>query len=322
MQGICQTFVIPNVTATSIAVDTNYLYYTQGKKVLRCPKIGCGQLAPTPLDDMGATGTDTWSVAVFNGSLFFMSAPTQSGTEHDDLFMCQLIGCTSPPPTFATARYAVAYLWNAGNDVYWSDMNDIKQTSRRTCQPNNGACDAPMVIIPESVDQRLLAASASEFYFVDALGLQKCTWAKCPGTTSTATGATLLLGPVGTGLVPTEVFYFNGLIYMQFGDANHTLSGAIRTCTPGDCDNHTAKTIIQGRDPLVGMTVDAQGEYWIEDNVLYMCTANGCLGGAKTLATGVTHTFNTALSTRPIVTDDAFIYWLDDDAGVVKALAK
>ena len=53
-----------------------------------------------------------------------------------------------------------------------------------------------------------------------------------------------------------------------------------------------------------------------------MCTANGCLGGAKPLATSVTHTFNSALATRPIVTDDAFVYWLNDDAGVVKAIAK
>jgi hypothetical protein len=298
------------------------MYFTQGKKVLRCAKTGCGGLTPVQIDDMGATGYDTWSVNVTNGTVFFMSAPTQAGTEHDDLFYCPLAGCPSPAPILASARYMVNYLWNVGNDVYHSDA-DLKRTYRRVCQPNGGACDAAMTtIIPEGVDLRLLAASANEFYFVDALGLQKCPYAGCPGTTATATGATLLLGPQGAGLVPTLVFYFNGLIYMQFGDANHTLSGAIKTCTPADCDNHVAKTIIQGRNPLVGLTVDAQGEYWIEDNVLYMCTANGCLGGAKTLATGVTRLFNTALSTRPIVTDDAFIYWLNDDAGVVKAIAK
>ena len=318
--GVCQPFVVPGVTASSIAVDSGNLYFTQSTKVLRCPEAGCGGLAPAQLDDMGPTGYGTWSVNVTNGSLFFMSSPTQSGTEHDDLFMCMLAGCPSPAPTVATARYGVAYLWNSGSDIYYSDT-DAKATYRRACLPNGGTCDATVTIIPEGVDQRLLAASATEFYFVDALGLQKCPYAGCPGTTAAATGATLLLGPVGAGSLPTEVFYFNGLIYLQFGDT-HTLSGAIRTCNPVDCDGHVAKPIIQGHDVLVGLSVDAQGEYWIEGTTLYMCAANGCLGGAKTLATGVTHTFNPALSTRPIVTDDAFVYWLNDDAGVVKAVAK
>jgi len=186
-----------------------------------------------------------------------------------------------------------------------------------------------MQIIPEAIGQRLLAASSTEFYFVDSLGLQKCAYTGCTGTTSTATGATLLVGPIGVGLIPTEIFYFNGLIYMQYGDTQHTASGAIRTCTPGNCDNATPKAIVQGQgDPIVGLTVDAQGEYWFQAGNLYMCTANGCIGGPKTLATGVTYVLNDALSTRPIVTDDAFVYWLNDGTGNansasnVKAIAK
>ncbi len=284
--------------------------------MLACPKTGC-VLQPTQLDDMGINGYSTWSVVVTNGTLFFMSAPTQAGTEHDDLFICPLTGCPAPPTILAAARFGVSYLTNAGNDVYWSDQ-DAKRTYRRACQPNAGPCDigAP-TIIPEGIDLRLLAARADEFYFVDALGLQKCPYAGCPGTVATATGATPL-----SPLIPTGVLYFGGLIYMQFGDAMHTLNGAIRTCTPGDCDAHVAKNFIANRDVVRGLTVDKDGVYWMESTTLFSCPRSGCVGGPKTLATGVARTFNTALSAQLIVTDDAFVYWINDDAGVVKRIAK
>ena len=317
--GVCQPFVLPGITASSISVDTTSLYFTSSTKVLACPKTGC-VLQPTQLDDMGPTGYSTWAVNVTNGSLFFMSAPTQAGTEHDDLFLCPLAGCPSPAPPIATARFGVSYLSNSGNDVYWADA-DQRATFRRVCQPDGGTCDAIVTIIPEAVEMRHLAARSDEFYFVDTLGLQKCPYAGCPGTVATATGATLLTGMVGTSL-PTAVLYYNGLVYMQFGDTMHTLNGAIRTCSPADCDAHVPKTIVSGRDPLSGLAVDANGVYWLEDNTLYSCAPNGCVGGAKTLATGITRTLNTGLNPWPIVTDSAFIYWINDDAGVVKALAK
>ncbi|HXI57557.1 MAG TPA: hypothetical protein VNO55_15930 [Polyangia bacterium] len=315
-RGACQPSVIPGVLASSIAVDASRLYFTNSTKVLACPKTGC-VLQPTQLDDMGSGGYSTWSVVVTNGSLFFMSAPTQAGTEHDDLFMCPLAGCPSPAPILAMARFGVSYLTNAGNDVYWSDTDGTKLTYRRVCQPNAGACDTPVTIVPEGVNLGLLGARSDEFYFVDALGLQKCPYAGCPGTTAAATGATVL-----TSLVPTAVVVFGNLIYMQFGDDMHTLNGAIRTCTPGDCDAHVPRNFIANREAIRGLTVDANGVYWMEQTTLYSCPLTGCLGGAKTLATGVTRTFNSALSTRPIVTDDAFVYWINDDAGVVKRIAK
>ncbi|HEY2903142.1 MAG TPA: hypothetical protein VGL59_21345 [Polyangia bacterium] len=315
-RGVCQPYVLPGVAAaSSIAVDASLIYFTSGTKVSACPKSGC-VLQPTQLDDMGNGGYDTWSVVVTNGSLFFMSAPTQPGTEHDDLFMCPLTGCPAPAPTIATARFGVGYETNAGNDVYWSDQ-DAKKTYRRACLPNAGTCDVTVTIIPEGLDQRALAARSDEFYFVDALGLQECPYAGCSGTLPTATGATLL-----TALIPTAVIYFNGLIYMQFGDQQHTLNGAIRTCTPGDCDAHTPKNFIINHDVIDGLAVDANGVYWMEDMNLYSCPLTGCVGGAKKLASNITGPSNSGLSAHLIVTDDAFVYWIDDVAGTVKRIAK
>lgn len=314
-RGVCQPYVLPDVTASSIAVDDSRLYFTQSTKVLACPKTGC-VLAPTQLDDMGVNGYSTWSVVVTNGTLFFMSAPTQAGTEHDDLFICPLTGCPAPPTILGAARFGVSYLTNAGNDVYWSDQ-DAKKTYRRTCQPNAGMCADAVTVIPEGVALSALDARADEFYFVDTLGLQKCPFAGCPGTTATATGATLL-----TSLVPTGVVYYGGLVYLQFGDAMHTLNGAIRTCTPVDCDGHMPKNFLANRDVVRGLTVDADGVYWMEQTTLYACPRTGCVGGPKTLATNVTRMTNSALSTRLIVTDAQFVYWINDDAGVVKRVAK
>jgi len=268
---------------------------------------------------MGSGGYDTWSAVVTNGSLFFMSAPTQAGTEHDDLFMCPLAGCPSPAPPIATARFGVQYLTNAGNDVYWAD-GDAKKTYRASCLPNAGACSATVTIVPEAVDLRLLAARSDEFYFVDALGLQKCPLAGCPGTLATATGATPLAAL--STLLPTAVEYFGGLIYLQFGDEMHTLNGAIKTCTPVNCDAGVPKNFIINHEAIRGLHVDTNGVYWMEQTTLYSCPLTGCVGGPKTLATGVTRTFNTALSTRLIVTDDAFVYWINDDLGAVKRVAK
>ena len=96
--GVCQATTLAGVTAaTSISVDATRIYFTSSTKILACPKSGC-VLAPTQLDDMGMGGYSTWAVNVTNGNLFFMSAPTQAGTEHDDLFECPLTGCPSPAP--------------------------------------------------------------------------------------------------------------------------------------------------------------------------------------------------------------------------------
>jgi hypothetical protein len=289
-------------------VDQTQIYFSQGNKLLACPKSGC-VLQPTQLDDMGVDGYPITGVMVTNGSLFFVSAPTQA-TERDSVFMCPLAGCPSPAPTIVHS--GLQGLWwygNAGNDVYYSV--DGKQTSRLSCLPNAGACATGSVVVPETPD--LLVANSSEIYFSDTLGLQKCPYAGCPGTTSTATGATVL-----TSTVPTNVRYFagTGLLYMSFGDANHFGSGAIRTCSTDSCDSQTPKTFASGRDVISGLTVDANGVTWVETSTIYTCPITGCVGGPRMLAGGIT-----AMNVQP-VTDDAFVYWIDDANGTVKRVAK
>jgi hypothetical protein len=249
-----------------------------------------------------------------------MSAPTQAGTEHDDLFECPLAGCPSPAPIIGAAMpYGVNYLANAGNDVYWSD-DQAKKTFRRACPANSGQCDTtvPVVtVLNESVSPHLLAGSAgTEFYFVDAAGLQKCAYAGCPGTPAVPTPTVL------TTMLPTGVVAYGGLLYLQFGDTMHTLNGAIRTCNPVDCDAQTPKNFIANRDPISALTIDAQGVYWIEDMNIYSCPRSGCVGGARMLASGLVPTVTPAYNAHPIVTDDAFVYWIQDAAGTVMRIAK
>jgi len=306
--GLCQPMALTGVIASSISVDQTQLYFSNGNKLLACPKSGC-TLQPTQLDDMGVDGYPVGDVLVTNGSLFFESAPTQN-TERDSVFMCPLVGCPSPAPTIVHS--GLEGLWwfgNTGNDVYYSI--DGKQASRLSCQPNAGTCSTGSVVVPEI--PTFLTANSSEIYFVDTLGLQKCPYAGCPGTTATATGATVL-----SSMVPTGIVYFagTGLIYMSFGDSNHFGSGAIRTCTTASCDTQTPKVFVSGRDVLTGLTVDANGVYWVETSVIYTCPITGCVGGPKMMATGIS-----APTVQP-VTDDAFVYWIDDPAGTVKRVAK
>jgi hypothetical protein len=320
MLGVCQATTLAGVTAaTSISVDATQIYFTTGTKILACPKSGC-VVAPTQLDDMGTGGYSIWAVNVTNGNLFFMSAPTQAGTEHDDLFECPLAGCPSPAPVIGMAMpYGVDYLANAGNDVYWSD-DQAKKTFRRACPASSGVCDAtvPVVtVLNESVGPHLLAGSAgTELYFVDAAGLQKCPYAGCPGTPAVPTPTVL------TTMLPTGVVAYGGLLYLQFGDLMHTLNGAIRTCNPVDCDAQTPKSFIANRDPITALTVDAQGVYWLEDTNIYTCPRTGCVGGARMLATSLVPGPNSGFNAHPIVTDDAFVYWIQDAAGTVMRIAK
>jgi hypothetical protein len=319
--GVCQPTTVAGVTAaTSISVDATQIYFTTGTKILACPKSGC-VLAPTQLDDMGMGGYSTWAVTVTNGNLFFMSAPTQAGTEHDDLFECPLTGCPSPAPIIGVAMpYGVNYLANAGSDVYWAD-DQVNKTFRRACPPNGGVCDAttaPVVtVLNESFAPGQVAAIASTaFYFVDAAGLQKCPYAGCPGTPPVPTPTVL------TTMIPTGVVAYGGLLYLQFGDTMHTLNGAIRTCTPIDCDAMPPKNFIANRDPISALTVDAQGVYWMEDSNIYFCPRTGCVGGARMLASGLVPIVTPGFNAHPIVTDDAFVYWIQDAAGTVMRIAK
>lgn len=298
---------LSGISATSISVDQTQIYFSNANKLLACPKSGC-VLAPTQLDDMGTSGYPVGNVLVTNGSLFFVSAPTQS-TERDSVYLCPLAGCPSPATIIAHGGLNGLYWFgNAGNDVYYSI--DAKQVSRLSCQPNAGACTTGSPVVPEIPN--VLVANSSEIYFVDTLGLQKCPYAGCPGT-ATATGATVL-----TSLVPTGIVFSagTGLVYMAFGNMNQFGSGAIRTCTMATCDAQMPKVFVSGRDVVTGLTVDATGVYWVETSTLYTCPITGCVGGPRTLATGIT-----ATTVQP-VTDDAFVYWIDDAAGTVKRVAK
>jgi len=161
-----------------------------------------------------------------------------------------------------------------------------------------------VILLNTAVNVRKFAARSDEIYFVDALGLEKCPYAGC-------TTATLLSSQIPTGIV-----YFGGMIYMQYGDAMHTLNGAIRTCNPVDCDGGKPKDFLAHRDPIDGLTVDTNGVYWLEDNTIYSCPLSGCVGGPKTLATGVTRMINPITDTHVLTTDDTFVYWINDGSSV------
>jgi hypothetical protein len=309
--GVCEPVAIPGITtASSLAVAGNTLYFTSDHLVLACPKSGCVN-QPTQLDDQSINGYATWSVQVANGTLFFMSAPTQQGTEHDDLFNCPLAGCPSPPQIIAPARFGVDFLGTLGYDVFFADF-DAKYTARRTCQPSYGACEPQVNLIDQGYNNNEFAASTDQIFYVDGNGVEKCPYAGC-GTPSVPTKLSASL--------PTGITYSAGLVYMKFGNANQTLSGAIRTCTPGDCDGDKPKDFIIHRDPIDAFTIDADGVYWIEDQRLYACPRTGCVGGPKTLATNVTRAID-GRNPWTIVTDAAFVYWINDTAGIAMRIAK
>jgi hypothetical protein len=318
-RGVCDAVALPNLTAaSSFWVDGKTLYFTNAHRVLACPSSGCVN-QPTQLFDPGPNGYDAASVSASNGTLYFMSAPVQA-TERDAVYNCALTGCVAPLTAVAAGGFGVDYIDNFAGDVYYSISG--RDLVRRSCAADFGACTAA-VTVHDSVSptSRQLAASTDQVFFVDANGVEKCPYAGC-GSPSTSTSLTTS--------VPTGIAYFNGLVYMQFGTDNTLFSGAIRTCTPGDCDTNKPKDIIARRNTIFAFTVDNNGVYWIEEgqsqsgpSTLFMCAAPSCVGGAKTLFTGVTASAaNLTGRMHELVTDDAFIYWLNDDAGTVMRIAK
>ena len=49
---------------------------------------------------------------------------------------------------------------------------------------------------------------------------------------------------------------------------------------------------------------------------IYSCPLSGCVGGPKTLATGVTRMINPITDTHVLTTDDTFVYWINDGSSV------
>ena len=86
-RGVCQPMMLAGVhRATSISVDATQIYFTLEHEDPRLPQERMRAAADPARRHGSSGGYSTWAVNVTNGNLFFMSAPTQAGTEHDDLF--------------------------------------------------------------------------------------------------------------------------------------------------------------------------------------------------------------------------------------------
>src|SRR6185436_1279699 len=178
VMGVCQpATLVDGMHVNDLAVDPSGLYFTTGKRVLACPKNGCGALAPRQVADMPM---ETSLVTTANGSVLFVSAPGQA-TIRPTLYICPQAGCPTPVPTVAGPGFSgPSEVASSGDDVYWIDPDGGLR--KRTCAAGGGPCMPFVQIAPRGV--LAMSVSPSEVFFRDTMangfGLAKCPNTGCP----------------------------------------------------------------------------------------------------------------------------------------------
>jgi hypothetical protein len=306
MMGICQpATIIDGMHVNDLTVDASGIYFTVGKRVLHCPKNGCGALAPTQIADMPM---ETSFITAANGNVLFVSAPGQN-TIRPTLYVCPQTGCPTPVPAVSNPSFSgPSEVVPLGDDVYWIDPDGGLR--KRTCGANGGACAAVVQIAPRGVIG--LSASPTEVFFRDTMangfGLAKCPNTGCPAAPAVPT-------KLAATSYPSSVF-FDGLIYLVRPGRPELPEGAIDTCTPTDCNGMRPKVFVNGRMGPTNLVIDRTGLTWLEVTdptigaVVYSirtCPVSGCVGGPRLLASNT--------KARSMVADESFVYWINGAPG-------
>ena len=270
--GACSVATIRDGIAglNGFAVDDTSLYFTSEDKVASCPLGACTGV-PKQLAAMVAY--DALDIHVDSGFLYFESAPNQT-TRRPAIYRCPVTGCPNPPASIAAdglngiqsfTTFAKSMYANLGG----SGVNRVDCSS--------GVCSAGTRIVARPVAQ--FAVDAQRVYFNDTTGggSQLATCPLVADCTRTVLTTTRVLGGIA---VAGNLVYFVGPGVTSGGEA-------VLACQAGvACPVPTVLT--KTANPIPNLAADAKGIYWTEGDALKSCADVACVGGIRTVATGLT----------------------------------
>jgi hypothetical protein len=251
------------------AVDDTSLYFTSGDKVASCPLGACTGV-PKQLAAMVAY--DALGVHVDSGFLYFESAPNQT-TQRPAIFRCPVTGCPNPPVSIAADGLNGIVSFTTFQRSMYANLGG-SCVNRVDC--SSGVCSAGVRIVARPVGQ--FAVDAQRVYFNDTTGggagLASCPLvADCTRTTLTTTR---VLG---------DIAVVGGLVYFVGPGITSGGEGVLACQTGVACPVPTVLT--KTANPIPNLAADAKGIYWTEGDALRTCADVACVGGIRTLATGL-----------------------------------
>lgn len=252
------------------AVDDTSLYFTSADKVASCPLGACTGV-PKQLAAMVAY--DALGVRVDSGFLYFQSAPNQT-TERPAIFRCPVTGCPNPPVSIAADGLNGIQSFTTFERNMYANLGG-SGVNRVDC--SSGVCGAGTRIVPRPVGQ--FAVDAQRVYFNDTTG-GGAGLASCPlvaDCTRTVLTTTRVLGGIAV---------VGGLVYFVGPGVTSGGEGVLACQTGVACPVPTVLT--KTANPIPNLAADAKGIYWTEGDALKTCADVACVGGIRTLATGLT----------------------------------
>lgn len=251
------------------AVDDTSLYFTSGDKVASCPLGACAG-APKQLAAMVAY--DALGIHVDSGFLYFESAPNQT-TQRPAIFRCPVAGCPTTPVSIAADGLNGIHSFTTFQRSMYANLNG-SGVNRVDC--SSGVCSPGTRIVQRPVGQ--FAVDAQRVYFNDTTGGGSAL-ASCPLTadcTRTVLTTTRVLGGIAV---------VGGLVYFVGPGITSGGEGVLACQTGVACPVPTVLT--KTANPIPNLAADAKGIYWTEGDALKTCADVACVGGVRTLATGL-----------------------------------
>ncbi|MES1183436.1 MAG: hypothetical protein ABUL60_06450 [Myxococcales bacterium] len=285
--------------AQGMDVSAKGVFFTAGNTIQSCTKPAmCAASqqqigSPSSASTLGVTKTLAQDLVAYYGRA---AAPDKYPGYHS----CPITGCGSVPLASGGPSGAVSGLIGVDAELYYQSSGNVSDPSTSSVVRLSGNADGTqgtkLTIGDRAVGGRRIAVDSQYVYYVRIDTNNESNVVACSRTT----GCGNTYASLGTG-DPTNFAAYGGKLYWLNGIQ-------LKRCDATDASS-VASVATLSIAPDKDMLIDGNAIYWQTSNSVVYCALPSCVGGVKTLASG--------LAAPSVLRMDAnFIYWLiPSDAG-------